>query len=144
MIGTIRSFDTKHLLHRRLREVATNIAASAGARADVKITVQYPVTYNDPALTARVRPLLAALPGSPPLREVPATTGAEDFAFYAQRVPGFFFWLGACPPGRKPTDGPHHTPDFLVDEAAFPVGVRALCRLAVGYAAGKKQDGGTG
>jgi amidohydrolase len=60
--------------------------------------------------------------------------GAEDFAFYAEQVPGMFIWLGGTPAGRNPADVPaNHSPLFFVDEAALPLGVRALATLAVDY-----------
>jgi amidohydrolase len=63
----------------------------------------------------------------------PQTT-AEDFSRYEQRIPGLFFFLGITPPGADPrTVAPNHSPRFFVDEAALPVGVRALAHLAVDY-----------
>ncbi len=92
MIGTIRTFspDAQKLVHRRINEIATNIAESAGAKADVKIDIMYPVTYNDPALTDRMLPTLEAVAGKKNVQITPAQTGAEDFSFYQQKVPGFF------------------------------------------------------
>ena len=136
MIGTIRTFspDAQRLVHRRINEIATGIAASAGAKADVKIDIMYPVTYTDPALTDRMVPTLEAMAGKDNIKLTPAQTGAEDFSFYQQKIPGFFYFLGGMTRGKKLEDAaPHHTPDFQIDESCFTLGVRSLCHLTVDY-----------
>jgi amidohydrolase len=136
MIGTIRTFspETQQLVHRRIKEVATNIAESAGAAADVSVEVMYPVTYNDPKLTEQMVPTLEALTGKDKLLLTVAQTGAEDFSFYQQKVPGFFYFLGGMAKGKKTSDAaPHHTPDFQIDEGGFVLGMRSLCYLTVDY-----------
>ncbi|WP_266367577.1 amidohydrolase [Tellurirhabdus rosea] len=136
MIGTIRTFspEAQQLVHRRINEVATNIAESAGAKADVKIDIMYPVTYNDPALTDQMVPTLEAVAGKDKVKITPVQTGAEDFSFFQQKVPGFFFFLGGMPKGRKLEEAaPHHTPDFYIDESGFTLGVKALSHLTVDY-----------
>lgn len=136
MIGTIRTFgsETQKLVHRRINEVATNIAESAGAKADVGITVLYPVTYNDPALTDQMVPTLEAIAGKDNVLLTSAQTGAEDFSFYQEKIPGFFFFLGGMPKGKKIDEAaPHHTPDFYIDEGGFVLGMKSLAFLAVDY-----------
>ncbi|GAA4451656.1 M20 family metallopeptidase [Nibrella saemangeumensis] len=136
MIGTIRSFtpDMQKTIHRRINEIAGNIAESAGAKADVKIDVMYPVTYNDPKLTDQMVPTLEAVAGKDKVVITPAWTGAEDFSFYQQKVPGFFYFLGGMTKGKKVEDAaPHHTPDFQIDESGFTLGVKSLCHLTVDY-----------
>ncbi|WP_460635616.1 amidohydrolase [Larkinella harenae] len=136
MIGTIRSFtpEMQKTIHRRINEIATNVSESAGAKADVKIDVMYPVTYNDPALTDQMVPTLEAVAGKDKVHIRPLDTGAEDFSFFQQKVPGFFFFLGGMPKGKKLEEAaPHHTPDFFIDESGFGLGVKALCHLTVDY-----------
>ncbi|MBO0947442.1 amidohydrolase [Fibrella sp. HMF5405] len=136
MIGTIRTFspEAQQLVHRRINEIASGIATSAGAKADVKIDIMYPVTYNDPALTDKMVPTLEAMAGKDNIKLTPAQTGAEDFSFYQQKVPGFFYFLGGMTKGKKVADAaPHHTPDFQIDESCFTLGVRSLCHLTVDY-----------
>ena len=136
MIGTIRTFSPEHqtLVHRRINEIATNIAESAGAKAEVSVEIMYPVTYNDPALTDQMIPTLEALAGKDKVQITPAQTGAEDFSFFQQKVPGFFYFLGGMPKGRKLEDAaPHHTPDFYLDEGSLVLGMKSLCHLTVDY-----------
>jgi amidohydrolase len=136
MIGTIRTFDTavRNDIHNRVRRTAESIAQSAGATALVTIDTTTAVTYNDPALTESILPTLRAVAGSSHVALAPPITAAEDFSRYQQRIPGVFFFLGITPPGADPAKvAPNHSPRFYVDEAALPVGVRAMAHLAVDY-----------
>ncbi len=136
MIGTIRTFDENmhSYVHKRLNDISTNIAESAGATATVDIDVMYPVTHNDEALTAKMIGTLENVAGKENVNVIPVKTGAEDFAFYQQKVPGFFFFLGGMPKGKSVAEAaPHHTPDFYVDEGSLVLGVRSIARLATDY-----------
>ncbi|WP_337040716.1 amidohydrolase [Emticicia sp. 17c] len=134
MIGTIRTFETKQreLVHRRINEVAKNIAESAGASAEVTIDTGYPVTYNDPTLTEKMIGTLETIAGKGNVVIQPLQTGAEDFSFFQQKVPGLFFFLGGKPKG-KTDPAPHHTPDFYIDESGFTLGMKSLAGLTVDY-----------
>jgi amidohydrolase len=136
MIGTIRSFDTsmQSTMHRRIYQTASKIAEAAGAKADVEIEIMYPVTYNSEMLTAKMLPSLQRAAGTENVLLMKAKTGAEDFAFYQQKVPGLFFYLGGRPHDVKEADAPpHHTPDFFIDEAGLKLGVKTFCYLVLDY-----------
>ncbi|MBP6534864.1 MAG: amidohydrolase, partial [Arenimonas sp.] len=102
LVGTIRTFDDgmRAQAFKDLANVAEHVAAAHGATVVAKIpdTVGNPVTVNDPALTARVLPSLKKVAGAEVV-EMTLTTGAEDFAYFAKEVPGFFFFVGATPKG---------------------------------------------
>jgi amidohydrolase len=139
MGGTIRTFDPamQKDLHERVRRTAAHIAESAGAAAEVVITSATPVTYNDPALTERMAATLRRVGGANVQPNAKATTTAEDFAFYQQKVPGMFFFLGVAPKGADPASvAPNHSPRFFADEAALRTGVRAMTHVALDYLAG--------
>ena len=136
MVGTIRTLDAANRteLHARVRRTAENIAASAGATAAVDITLGYPVTSNDPALTAWAATTLERAAGKGKAYIGSPILGAEDFSYFAQQVPGLFVFLGIVPAGQDPSKAPaNHSPLFFADEAALPVGVRALAHLAIDY-----------
>ena len=136
MLGTIRTFDSteRRLIADRVTRTAQDIAASAGATADVTIERQYPVVMNDPRLVARMLPTLRRAAGDSNVVEGRPVTGSEDFSFYAQRVPGFYFFLGVTPPGVDwHTAAPNHSPKFFADEDALPIGVRVMSHVAVDY-----------
>ncbi|HET9385741.1 MAG TPA: amidohydrolase [Gemmatimonadales bacterium] len=136
MLGTIRAFDppVRNDIHQRVRRTVESIAHSAGATAQVVIDTMTAVTYNDPALMEKTLPALRAAAGANHVLLAQPVTPAEDFSRYQQRIPGVFFFLGITPPGSDPaTVAPNHSPRFFVDEAALPVGVKALAYAAVGY-----------
>lgn len=139
MIGTIRTLDTtmRNTMYRRIREVVNNIAASAGATADVSISMEDAMLVNNKDLTTRMVPTLQALAGVSNVMLVPSGMGSEDFAYFAQQVTGFFFSTGARPTDKKPGQVSHHSPDFQIDESSFSIGVKALCHLTVDYMAQK-------
>ncbi|MEO6330549.1 MAG: amidohydrolase [Ginsengibacter sp.] len=138
MLGTIRALtiDDEKMLIRRVTEVATKTAESAGATAEVSIpyTAHYPVTFNDSALTGKMLPSLQKSAGKENILLIPPHTGAEDFSFYQQKVPGLFFNLGGMPKGGDPKTAPsHHTPDFFIDESGLKLGVQTLANLTIDY-----------
>jgi amidohydrolase len=133
MIGTLRTFDaeTRRQIHERVERTATQIAASAGASVDVSVSLGYPVTYNDPQLTRTMSATLQRVVGER-LVEASLITGAEDFSYLANEVPGMFFFLGvgADDPALV---YPNHSPYFYADERALPVGVTAMTALALDF-----------
>ena len=140
MTGTIRCLDKKIQLqiHENIRRVATNIAESAGATAEVVIDMSNPVTYNNPELTKKMVPTLEETAGEANVQITVPATGAEDFAKYQEKIPGFFFFLGGMPKGKATSEAaPHHTPDFYLDESGFTLGVKTFCHLILDYASKK-------
>ncbi|WP_419700234.1 amidohydrolase [Mucilaginibacter sp. NFX135] len=138
MLGTLRSFTLadEKLLIERVKQIATKTAEAQGATAEVKIPYSnhYPVTFNDVKLTEKMLPSLQHTAGAENVLLRPPVTGAEDFSFYQEKVPGLFFFLGGMPKGQDPLKAPsHHTPDFFIDESGFTLGVKALCNLTLDY-----------
>ncbi len=143
MLGTVRNFTAadEAMFIDRIKTIATKTAEAAGAKAEVLIpySAHYPVTFNDEALTEKMLPSLQNTAGAVNVKLKPPVTGAEDFSFYQEKVPGLFFFLGAMPKGQDPLKAPsHHTPDFFIDESSFNLGVKALCNLTLDYMAMKK------
>jgi amidohydrolase len=140
LTGTIRTFDPamrKQILE-RVKRTAEQIAASAGASAEVLLEEGYPLTWNDAKLTAWAESSLRRV--APEGRFNPnghVTTTAEDFSRYQEKVPGLFFFLGITPDGRDPASvASNHSPRFYADEGALVTGIRALSSLAVDYLSG--------
>ncbi|AJC46981.1 M20 family metallopeptidase [Xanthomonas sacchari] len=138
MVGTIRTFDEgmRQQIFADLRAVAEHTAAAHGAKAEAHVPDQdgNPATVNDPALTARMLPSLQAVVGAGNVYEPPLQMGAEDFSFYAQQVPSMFFFVGATGPGIDPATAPsNHSPQFLLDETALDVGLRAMLQVTLDY-----------
>ncbi len=147
MEGTVRALspeDRQQILD-KIRRVATNIAESAGATAEVKFNEGYPVTYNDLALTTRMTPTLEATAGREKAVVRKAVTGAEDFSFFQEKVPGLFVFVGGMPKGKKAEEVPaHHTPDFFIDESGLKLGMRLYCTMAVDYLEGENASNSAG
>jgi amidohydrolase len=137
MEGTVRSFDEgmRADIKERIRRTVSSIAQSAGATATVDFGVgNNPVTFNDPALTARMLPTLQRVAGASSVSVGELSTPAEDFALYQQKIPGLFVFLGVVPKGQDPATAPrNHSPSFFVDEGVLPLGVRTLANLAVDW-----------
>lgn len=139
MSGTIRSFDPamREQILAQVRRTAEHLALAGGATADVSFDAGYPVTWNDPALTAKMLPSLRRVAGAAVLADVPPTTTSEDFSYYGQRVPSMLFFLGVNPPGADPANwAANHSPRFNPDEAALLTGVRSLASLAADFLTG--------
>lgn len=136
MAGTIRTLDSEMQkdVHEKIRRTATKIAESMGATAEVTIDMKTPVTYNTPALVKKMLPSLEKAAGSGNVFDAEWVTGAEDFAFYGEKAPSFFFFVGGMPKGNDPKKAPsHHTPDFFIDDSRLDVGVKAFCNIVFDY-----------
>ncbi len=141
MEGTIRTLDgtMQNIIHERIKRTAENIAESAGATATVTISREYPVTFNDRALTERMVPSLYRAAGKENVTLTKAVTGAEDFSFFQEKVPGVFVFVGGMPKGKDVQEtGAHHTPDFFIEESGMKTGVKTYCFLALDYLEMKK------
>jgi amidohydrolase len=145
LLGTIRTFsnEDESLVFDRVKQIAEKTAEAAGATAivDLPYTAKYPVTFNNIALTKLMLPSLQKSAGAANVQLIPAVTGSEDFSFYAQKVPALFFRLGGMPKGKDPkTASPPHTPEFIIDDAAFKLGIITFCNLVFDYAEMNKKQ----
>jgi amidohydrolase len=136
MMGTIRTFDEamRDDVHDRVKTLAEAIGRGARAHCAVCINKNYPVTVNDPELTAAMAPTLGRVAGPERLQVVPKVMGSEDFSFFQRVVPGLFFFVGVVPPGTSPDQAaPNHSPRFHPDEGCLVLGVRALAHVACDF-----------
>jgi amidohydrolase len=133
LMGTVRTFDPKvqDEIERRMREILDGVTRAGGGTYDLDYQRTTPVTVNNRGLADRMRPTMLRLMGADNVVDIPATTGAEDFAFFANAVPGFFYRLGTVKPGT--TSGDHHTPTFQADDNAIPIGIRMMSTLLLDY-----------
>lgn len=138
IVGTLRTLDKRMQQHinQRMREMVPAIAKAYRAEATIEIAKGYPITYNDPSLTAQMLPSLEKAAGKENVNEIKAITGAEDFSFFAEKVPGLYFFLGGMTPGNTEAF-PHHTPDFFIDEGGLLLGVKTFVQLSMDYLAAK-------
>lgn len=134
MIGTVRTLnpDMREHIIRRMTEMASGIAEAHGGKATIEWQNNTVVTYNDPALTAQMLPTLEKIAGKENVNLMKASTGGEDFSYFQELVPGFYFFLGGMTPGNR-TPYPHHTPDFQIDDSGLLLGVKTMSQLSLDY-----------
>ena len=145
VVGTIRTFDAgmREKIFADLRNVSEHVAAAHGASVNAQVpdSEGYPVTFNDPTLTARMLPSLQAVVGKDNVYEPPLQMGSEDFSLFGQVAPSMFFFVGSTAQGTDTaTVANNHSPQFLLDEKALDVGFRALMQLSLDYLHGKPQQ----
>ncbi len=133
MTGTIRTFapSTREVVLRRVRQVIEGVAAACGSRAELEIIRLTPAVVNDPQVTEVARRAAEAVLGPQQVHSGERTMGSEDAAFFMERVPGCFIFLGSTGPGQEAI--PHHNPRFTLDEQALPLGVAILTHAAASY-----------
>ncbi len=136
MLGTIRTLDNgmKATVLKRLEEIVYNVAKSNNIEANITYLVSYPITFNDPYLYEQILPTLERVNGKKNVHLMKAITGAEDFSYFQEKVPGTYFFIGGQKPGVDlSTVAPHHTPDFYVDDSAISTGIRSMVGLTLDY-----------
>lgn len=135
--GTIRTLDEgmREMIHEKIKLTATNIAEIAGATVEVEIVENAPLTYNDIDLTNKMVSSLQKTVGDEKLHLMKAVTGAEDFSYFQNEIPGLYFFIGGRPEMEPEGQalGGHHTPDFFVDESGMLTGVKAFINLTLDY-----------
>ena len=140
--GTIRTYDAsiRAAVHRDIRQITENIAASANAKAEVEIIELYDPLVNNEQMTARMAPVLErAADGDAGLNE--RSGASEDVSFFLNEVPGLYFNLGIVPSDQDLAKAaPNHSPNFFIDEKALVTGVRALAMVTVNYLGSTKTD----
>ena len=136
LVGTIRTldYDMQKFINDRMKEMVPAIAKVHRAEATIDIAKGLPITYNHIELTEKMLPTLQRIAGAEKVVNMNATTGAEDFSFYQQKIPGLYFFLGGKSLETKTEDASgHHTPDFVIDESGFVLGVKTMTALTLDY-----------
>lgn len=136
MIGTIRTLDyeMQKKIHIEMKHRVPAIAEAFGATATIEIDKGYPITYNNVNLTAEMVPSLEKAVGKENVKLISAITGAEDFSFFQNEIPGLYFFVGGKPVNVEKKDATgHHTPDFYLDESGFIYGVKSFVELTIDY-----------
>jgi amidohydrolase len=132
--GTVRSYneEVRQAIKQRFHSLLKGITAAAGASFEV---VRYehgvPAVINHPALARESVPVLERVVGKENVKRLPPTMGGEDFSYFSNVIPGFFYRLGMVKPGT--TSGGHHTPTFLADDSSIAVGIKVMSNLLVDY-----------
>ncbi|MCU6599397.1 amidohydrolase [Peribacillus frigoritolerans] len=118
--GTVRTFDedVRDLIEKSIGQIAKSTCEGAGATVKYSYERGYPAVWNHPNETRKVEELAKLLIGEEHVKKMKPHMGMEDFAYYLQRVPGTFFWVGGKNPDKNAIY-PHHHPKFDVDEQSM-------------------------
>ncbi|WP_218398178.1 amidohydrolase [Alteromonas lipotrueae] len=140
MVGTIRTLNkaAREHIYESLPRKVNAIAESMGAQAELTLPLDYyyPITYNDPELTQAMVPTMQRTAGAENAIVSKPVTGAEDFSFFQEEVPGLYVWVGGKPLDVSEQDSPaHHTPEFYVDDSGMKLGVKLLTNFTLDYMA---------
>ena len=138
MVGTIRTLNkaAREHMYEAIPRKAKGIADSMRAEVEVILPLDYsyPITFNDHALMDQVLPTLVRTAGQENVINSKAVTGAEDFSFFQQEIPGVYLWVGGKPLDVAEEDAPdHHTPEFFVDDSGMKLGVKLLTNMTLDY-----------
>jgi len=136
IIGTLRTldYDMQAQIHKRMQEMIPAIAKAYRAEATLEIDPGYPITYNDPELTAQVVSSFEKAAGKDNVHVIKAITGAEDFSFFQKEVPGVYFFIGGKSKNIPASEvASHHTPDFYIDESGMLLGVKTFIQMSLDY-----------
>jgi amidohydrolase len=139
LTGTIRTFRTEMstLAEARLRAILKGVTEAAGATGEVVRSERLaPATTNNDGVTRDAVPSLERAVGKQHVTRVPPSMASEDFSYFSNEVPGFFYRLGSVKAGT--TSGDHHTPTFLADDSSIPVGIKAMSVVILDYLARHK------
>jgi len=134
LIGTVRTLDPKMKMHimKRMQDMTETIAKAYGGEASISFENFTAVTYNNHELVSKMLPSLELAAGKDNVTQIKAETIGEDFSFYQEKIPGFYFYLGGKPKNNnKPPL--HHTPDFLIDESGLLLGVKAFTQITFDF-----------
>ena len=136
IMGTIRTFDPKLRaeIYDEIRQIAAGVALGTSAKIDVEFDVGgfYPVTFNNLDLVEKLSPSLKEATNNKFAINNSPSTGAEDFSYFSQEIPGLYFWLGVNAPGVMEAPG-NHSPYFVVDDGALDEGLKSLVYLVLDY-----------
>lgn len=134
MTGTVRTFDQalRESMPLTMERIVRGIVDAHGARHELDYTLNYPAVINDDEATQLLKASAAAVVGTDRVRVIPPSMAGEDFAYYAQKVPGCFYWLGCRKPGIEDAAN-LHSPDFDLDEDSLEIGMRVMVRAALAF-----------
>jgi amidohydrolase len=131
--GTVRTYneEIRSEVERRMREILDGITRAGGGSFEMEYRKNAPATVNDAALSRTSAALLERSLGAGNVKVVEPSMAGEDFAYFANEIPGFYFRLGVVAPGTS--SGGLHTPTFRGDDSSIAVGIKAMSRLLVDY-----------
>lgn len=126
--------DVQKVIEEEFHRIVKGIEEMFGVSCELTYTPDYPPLYNDPELTGFVAETLQAAddPAITSVEEFPKMAPSDDFAYYLQKIPGSYFFIGCTPKGEEKPYFNHH-PKFVIDENAILVAAKAVGHVACSY-----------
>jgi amidohydrolase len=136
--GTVRTYnlEVQDMVEKRMNKILEGITLAYGGSFELNYERGTPATINNPELCKQMIPTLERVVGKDNLKMMDPVMGGEDFALFANEVPGIYYRLGVVKPGT--TSGWIHTPTFRADDSCLEVGIRAMSNLVVDYLTSSK------
>jgi amidohydrolase len=130
--GTFRTMDEewREKAHAKIADIAKSCGDMFGVSIEPRIVKGSPVLINDEAVTQNAREAASALLGDSNVSDLEMRMTAEDFAWFAQKIPACFYRLGTASPDGRFTSGVH-TSTFDIDETALTTGAASLSAIAI-------------
>ncbi len=131
--GTVRTYnpEVRDTVERRMNSILEGITGAYDGSFELIYDRGTPSVINDPDLSREMAGYLAGVPGVERVLELPPTMGGEDFAYFANVIPGFFYRLGTTRPGQP--SGGLHTPTMTADSGSVAVGMRVMTHLVLEF-----------
>ena len=131
--GTVRTYnpEVQDMVEHRMNKILEGITLAYGGSFELDYDRGTPATINNPELAKQMIPTMERVVGKNNLKFLDPVMGGEDFAFFANEVPGMYYRLGVLKPGT--TSGWVHTPTFRADDSCLEVGIRAMSNLVVDF-----------
>lgn len=131
--GTVRTYnpDVRDRVESRMKTILEGITGAYGGSFELNYDRGTPSVINNPELSREMASYLAGAPGVDQVLELPPTMGGEDFAYFSNVIPGFFYRLGVTRPGQP--SGGLHTPTMTADSESVAVGMRAMTHLVLEF-----------
>jgi amidohydrolase len=134
--GDVRymTVETQQLIEKEVHRMVRGIEAEFGVNCELTYTADYPPLYNDPKITADVKASLESM-NDPDIKEIfegPMLSGSEDFAYYLEKIPGCFFYIGCSPKGVEKPYFNHH-PKFDIDEDALLIAAKSVGQVVCSF-----------
>ncbi|MGX7417583.1 amidohydrolase [Carnobacterium gallinarum] len=134
--GDVRYMNqaTQERIESEIKGLVVGLESMYGIKATLTYTADYPPLYNNPEVTDQVVSYLQKGMGEylTDIREAEMLSGSEDFAYYLEKIPGTFFYIGCAPEGVNQPFFNHH-PKFDIDEAALLVAAKSVAEVVCGY-----------
>ena len=130
--GTTRAYteENRKMIKKRMKEIISGISKTFGAKINLKYKDGYPPVINNAMVTKKLEEVAKNIIGNDVIMPY-LSMGGEDFSYFANKIPGCFFFLGTAPKNARPMSVPQHCSHFNIDENAMLIGCSVFVNLGL-------------